>query len=233
MNKNLWVYPVILVTILLNYGLTIKNAPNKKNNSFNNTKISNEYFPVDVNKTMIYDSDFGETALSSTQENGYSIYTFKGDDFTYRQKLIINNEGVFVKETYQKLKVLLVFNKEGTFTYNEPLPRIKFPMLPGNSWNWKGKEYDDGEINSIELTARVEANETIQVPAGTFNTIKLVTSIKSSSGTENTVTEWFAKNVGLIKMSADIKGGGLIGMLRDLSGLGSIEFELAKIETDK
>ncbi|MFZ2322472.1 MAG: hypothetical protein WAV89_02125 [Ignavibacteriaceae bacterium] len=231
MLAGFWIYSFILFITIVIGNPKLKSEYAHINTLPNPILFTNEYFPDNKSKTLIYDSDFGETKLNVVQENGYDIYTFKSDDFTYRQKLLINENGVFVKETYQKMKLFLFINKEGTFTYNELLPRIKFPLTPGNSWNWEGKEFEDDEINTITLNASVETYEKIKVPAGTFDAVKLITTVTSSSGSDNIVTEWFAKDIGLIKMSAVIKGSGLIGTVRDLLGLGKIEFELMEIKS--
>jgi len=231
MKKGFWVYSLILVS-------TIAFSPAKKNIYYSNDlyinaiNLTSEYFPTDKKNQFVYDSDFGESILQVDKELNLNIFTFTGDDFTYRQKLLINDEGVFVKETYQKMKLFLVFNKEGTFSYSEPLPRIKFPLEVGKTWEWKGTEYEDDDKNTINLSAKVEKSEKLKVPAGTFETVKLVTIINSSAGTRNVVTEWYAKNVGLVKMSAIIEGGGIIGTARDLMGLGDIVFELKEIKTN-
>ena len=140
MKKGFWVYSLILVS-------TIAFSPAKKNVYYSNDlyinaiNLTSEYFPTDKKNQFVYDSDFGESILQVDKELNLNIFTFTGDDFTYRQKLLINDEGVFVKETYQKMKLFLVFNKEGTFSYSEPLPRIKFPLEVGKTWEWKGTEY--------------------------------------------------------------------------------------------
>jgi hypothetical protein len=225
-----WIYTVILISTLA--------FPPAKYNTINVNplivsvfNITGDYFPTHYKKILVYDSDLGKSVLEVKKEAYLNVFTFKGDDFIYRQKLQINEKGVFVKETYQKIKGLLVFNKEGTFTYSEALPIIKFPIEIGKSWKWEGKEYDDENINTLNVTATVEKSETLKVPAGTFESLKLVTTITSSPDTKNTVTEWFAKNIGLIKMSANIVGGGIIGTARDLMGLGEIVFELKEIKT--
>ncbi|MFZ1517918.1 MAG: hypothetical protein WAU11_04045 [Ignavibacteriaceae bacterium] len=229
MRIGFWVYTFILFSTLA-FSPASNNKVNVNPLLVNTFYLTSDYFPANNNKILVYDSDFGESVLEVKKESNLNIFTFKGDDFTYRQKLLINDNGVFVKETYQKMKLLLVFNKEGTFTYSEALPRIKFPIEIGKSWTWEGKEYDDEEINTLNVTATVEKSEKLKVPAGTFETLKLVTIITSSAGTKNTVTEWFAKNIGLVKMSANIEGGGIIGTARDLMGLGEIIFELKEVK---
>lgn len=226
MRIGFWIYSAILVTVTISGNLgSGKSSSNKISYSY-----FNEYFPDNRAKVLVYNSDFGETKLTMDTEDKYDIYTLRSDNFIYRQKLLLNADGVFVKETYQKIKYLLVLSKEGNFTYNELMPRIKFPLIEGKAWSWEGQEYDNKDTSSISLTAKVENKEIIKVPAGSFETIKLITNIISSSGTRSTITEWFAKNIGLIKMSADIEGGGISGIARDLMGLGEIVFELKEIQ---
>lgn len=193
--------------------------------------LTSEYFPANQKNELIFASDFGDAHLNVKSENDLTVFTLKSDDFTYRQKLLINDSGVFVKETYQKVKLLLGINKQNNFTYNEGLPRIMFPIEVGKSWDWKGKEYEEDNTNTLNLTAKVEKIEKLKLPAGTFETIKIVTVIKSTSGTKSTVNEWYAKNVGMVKMSAVLEGGGILGTARDLLGLGEIVFELKEVKT--
>ena len=195
------IYTVVLISFIALGNSNLKSEISIDSYCNSNTVLTGEYFPADHNKVLIYESDFGETHLSISKESCYDVFTFKSDDFTYIQKLLINKDGVFVKETYQKMKLLLVISDEGTFTYSEPLPRIKFPLNSGNHWTWQGKEYNEDETNSISLIANVEKNEGIKVAAGFYETIKLVTKITSSAGTNSTITEWFAKDIGLIKMT--------------------------------
>lgn len=199
----------------------------------NNDFAGNDYFPIHINKTLIYDSDFGETVLKVKRESDFYVFNFQGDDFTYRQKLLIDKNGVFVKETYQYLKMMLIISKEGKYTYSDPLPRIKFPLQVGNKWNWKGEEYDDGSVYNLDVNSSVEKIEKLKVPAGTFESFKLVTTVSSTKGTKSKVTEWYAKDIGLVKMAVLSEGGGIIGTARDLLGLGEIVFELKSITKNK
>lgn len=230
MQNGFWVYTLLFIFFLTFSNSKVKSEIISNNIFLDKPVLSNEYFPINKNKILIYDSDFGESELKISKESDLNVFTFSGDDFTYRQKLLINESGVFVKETYQKIKVLLVLSSEGTFTYSDPLPRIKFPVESGKTWNWKGKEYDDEDVHTLDLNSRIEKVENIKVPAGTFEAIKMFTAVTSSRGTKSKVTEWYAKDIGLIKMIADVEGGGIIGTARDILGLGEIVFELKEIK---
>jgi hypothetical protein len=230
MQIGFWIYTIVLISLLALGNSNLKSEINNDGYYNSKTVLTSEYFPANHNKILVYESDFGDTELNVSQEANLSVFTFKADDFTYRQKFIVNDEGVFVKETYQKMKVLLVISQEGTYTYSEPLPRIKFPVEAGKEWNWKGKEYNEEGINSLDVTGQIEKIEKIKTQAGTFDAIKMVTTIKSSAGTMNKVSEWFVKDLGLVKMVAEINGGGLLGTARDLLGLSEIIFELKEIK---
>jgi len=229
MQIGFWIYTAILL-LLLTFGNIILRSENNFAIKFPaNSELSNEYFPVNKNIVFIYESDFGDTELKITQESDLNVFTFKANDFTYRQKFLVNDQGVFVKETYQKMKLLFVISQEGTFAYSEPLPRIKFPVEVGKEWNWKGNEYDNEKTNSLDVNGQIKKSEKIKIQAGTFDALKMVTTIKSSSGTISKVSEWFVKDLGLVKMIAEVEGGGILGTARDILGLGEIVFELKEI----
>jgi hypothetical protein len=228
MRIGFWSYTAILLILLAFSNTNLKSKNNFPLNVPVNLGI-NQYFPSNINKVLIYESDFGDTELKVSQDANLCVFTFKADDFTYRQKFLVNDQGVFVKETYQNMNILLIISQEGTYTYSDPLPRIKFPVEAGKEWNWKGKEYNEEDINSLEVTGQIEKIEKIKTQAGTFDAVKIVTTVNSSSGTNSKVTEWFVKDLGLVKMVAEVEGGGILGTVRDLLGLGEIVFELKEI----
>lgn len=230
MNLNITYLIIFLFTSII---VPVNNTIAPSSNKFNSSELilTDEYFPILTNKILIYDSDFGDAELKISKNKNLNVFSLESEDFIYRQKLLIDQNGVFVKETYQKINVLFGLTKEGTLTYNEPLPRIKFPFEAGKKWNWKGKEFDDDDTYILDVNSRIDNIEKVTVPAGTFDAIKLVTSVKSTKGTKSNVTEWYAKDVGLIKMIAIVEGGGVIGAARDLLGLGEIVFELKEVKS--
>lgn len=189
----------------------------------------NTYFPVNNNITLIYKSSFGESNTKYTQEGEHVICSSGADRFKYRQTLLLKEDGVYVKETYQYLKILLFIKKENTYTYGKPLLRFPLPLLPGMQWKWEGDEYSDGDTNKVKVTGRACEKEFIITNAGKFETIKVESIIEGAGGTKNIATEWYAEGVGLIKAKIVIEGGGVMGFMRDLLGYGTIEFELKEI----
>ncbi len=100
--------------------------------------ISNSYFPINQDAALVYESSFGESITKYFQEDECIISLSESDDFKYRQALIIKEEGVYVMETYQYIKIFLFINKEATSMYGKPLLRFPLPLLPGKEWKWEG-----------------------------------------------------------------------------------------------
>lgn len=190
---------------------------------------SNLYFPVNNGITLVYKSSFGESITKYSQEGEFTICSSEADNFKYRQTLIIKKDGVYVKDTYQYLKIFLFIKKEATFTYGKPLLRFPLPLLPGMKWEWEGDEYSDDDTNKVKVTGQAFDKEFIVTKAGRFEVIKLESIVEGSANAKNRVTEWYAEGIGLIKAKIIIEGGGVMGFLRDLLGYGTIEFELEEI----
>uniref|UniRef100_A0A832G8L3 DUF3108 domain-containing protein n=1 Tax=Ignavibacterium album TaxID=591197 RepID=A0A832G8L3_9BACT len=229
MKKQTVFYTAMLISLLIIHNVFTINL-NKADLFGKRNFISyKNYFPLDTDKVLVYNSDLGETELTIKYQSEFYISEFRGEDFLYRQKLKINNDGVFVDETYQKIKVLLFVNKESKYNYDRLLPRIKYPFVVGQSWEWKGYEFNEDEKYSLNVKSVIEEKNLITIPAGKFETIKVITTIESSSGTKNTVTEWYSEGIGIVKMNIKIGGGGLMGFLRDVMGYGELNFELKEI----
>ncbi len=190
---------------------------------------SNLYFPVNNGITLVYKSSFGESITKYSQDGEFTICSSEADNFKYRQTLIIKKDGVYVKDTYQYLKIFLFIKKEATFTYGKPLLRFPLPLLPGMKWEWEGDEYSDDDTNKVKVTGQAFDKEFIVTKAGRFEAIKLESIVEGSANAKNRVTEWYAEGIGLIKAKIIIEGGGVMGFLRDLLGYGTIEFELEEI----
>jgi len=215
-----------LILFLLLFNFSFNEAGNKISLSSYDVL---EYFPLDENVKLFYDSQFGE-AITTFKKNGkdFIVDNFS-DKFIYRQIMNKNEKGVFVKETYQNFKVLPFVTKENTFTYSNPLLRI--PKTITDEWAWEGTEKSgNDDVRKISVKGKVLGNETIVTQAGTFKTIKIETVVASSDGAKNILTEWLAPNIGMVKMTIKVEGGGVIGLLRDILGFSTIEFLLTKIE---
>lgn len=220
--KNNFIYITLL--ILLIAALSGASLIKEKTNL-----ISISYFPINKDAELVYESSFGETITKYFQDGEFTISSSEADDFKYRQALIIKEEGVYVIETYQFIKIFLFINKEATSSYGKPLLRFPLPLLPGKSWEWEGDEYSDGDTNKVKVAGKVFDKEIVETDAGRFEAIKIESLVEGSSDLRNRVTEWYAEGIGLIKAKVIIEGGGIMGVVRDILGYGTIEFELKEI----
>jgi len=219
-NNSIYVITLLIFFALLRNVLLANENP---------VIISKSYFPADNNITLIYESSFGESITKYYQDGEFTISSSQADKFKYKQTLIIKNDGVYVKETYQYLKIFLFIKKESSFTYGRPLLRFPLPLSPGMQWSWEGDEYSKGDTNKVKVTGKAIDKEFVDTKAGRFEAIKLESFVEGSGGAKNRVTEWYSEGIGMIKAKIVIEGGGVMGFLRDILGYGTIEFELKEI----
>jgi len=216
----------IFITWLFMYTIVMSGERN------NNSILKSLYFPADVNKTLIYQTSFGESITKYLDDGGIIISSNESDKFKYRQRLMIREDGVFVKETYQYLSIFLFIKKEATYRYNKPLLRLPLPLTSGKEWKWSGIEYCNDDSSNISVSGKVFNEETVALKAGKFKAIKVETVIDGSSNSKNTITEWFAENIGLVKAIIILDGGGIMGLVKNILGYGKIEFELKEIRNN-
>ena len=114
--KNYFVYIIPLILLSASFGYTQSDKEKIE-------LISNSYFPVNNGMKLVYESSFGETITKYYQDNEFTVSLSEGDDFKYKQTLMIKDDGIYVKETYQFFKIFLFINKEETFTYGKALLR--------------------------------------------------------------------------------------------------------------
>ncbi|MFZ5946537.1 MAG: hypothetical protein ACOYU5_01065 [Stygiobacter sp.] len=213
----------IIILFILIFSLKL-NATDKAKKLY-----GRELFPLSATKEYIYNSTFSEIKVKAFIQNDLINTRSESSKFKYYQKLELKNNGLFVNNTYQWVKIFLFIHKENNISYSKPLRRYALPLYVGLEWQDETTEFIDEEGNPVKLNAKVLAEETIKTEAGDFNALKIQTIVESSGGSKNIVTEWLAENIGMVKTHIEILGGGLTGMLRDLLGFGTIDFELKKI----
>ncbi len=190
---------------------------------------SKELFPLSDSKIYIYETSFGDAAIKASLVNGLIETKSEAENFKYYQKLEMRDNGLFIHQTYQWVKLLLVVKKENHVTYKRPLLRYAFPLFVGKEWYDETIEYINNDSNKVFIKGKVLSEENVQTDAGRFSTIKIETVVDSYGGSKNIVTEWIAPNIGLVKAQIEIKGGGIMGFARDILGYGTIEFLLKEI----
>jgi hypothetical protein len=168
-----------------------------------------DYFPLRVGdswkyKTTTADGKLGEftmKVLSTEKEADASLYLLE----------IMSTQPVHVwysKPSGWVLEHRHAYpssNMKGVF---EPVKQyLKNPLKAGDAWQWKGKPpmltTENDESN------QVTGPELIEVPAGKFQAMKVVTKLVQG-GTPVTKTYWYANWVGLVKSITEMEtpGGG-------------------------
>jgi hypothetical protein len=88
--------------------------------------------------------------------------------------------------------------------FNLPLSRtqdyitvLKHPLTPGASW--EGRSFQGGTE-----TISVVGPETLTVPAGRYNTLKVRHHLRYDNGREDNLYYWYAPGVGMVRMEEEI-----------------------------
>ncbi len=214
-----------MILLLSLYSAVLADDPTRKIDIF-----GKEYMPYNQNLTLVYKSNFDETLSKTDINKNIVVLENKSDDFIYRQTFQIQDDGLYIKETYQKIKIFLFFKAEKKVTYNKNLLKIPFPVKKGQQWSCERMEYCDDDSNKVSLVSKCVGSEELTLAAGKFTAMKLETTVKSEDGSTNYVEEWIAPNVGLVKVRVKMEGGGLTGTVRGLLGLSELNFELTGIK---
>lgn len=218
---------IFLIVVLLAYpGIELLLGKSRDGSSY----IHN-YFPGKAK--FIFQSSLGKSVTEYIQfGKDILVINNEGAKFKYKQTMLVKDDGIYVTETYQYLKLFLFFKKEGTYTYSKPLLRLPNPLVSGTEWQSESDEYCNGDTCKVKLTGKVGEKEIVKLKCGSYEAIKVEILIEGSSGAKNKITEWYADETGLIKANVRIGGGGLLGLLRDMLGYGDIDFELDSIKRE-
>ena len=222
---------ILMSLLLVSSTIFISSSVNSLSKEDGKT-FGKEYFPTDIKNKLIYDSSFGELELKISKENTVSVFNLDSEKFKYMQKIFVTDDGYYVTEMYQKVKLLLFITKEGKYVYDHPLLRVPLPVKIGDEWTWKGKEFVDDETHTVNVKGKALAFESITVPAGKYDALEIQSTLETSKGSKNILTEWYAENLGMVKMKVEIQGGGILGFARDVLGYGEIIFDLKEIRNN-
>ncbi len=192
--------------------------------------IDKDYFPLDVNTKMIYESTFGETICITRKDGDNYQQEFKSDGFEMFQRLGFIDNSYVVIDLQQEIDVFLFITHSVDVNYGEPAQMIGLPLVQGETWEWAGVEYIDDNVDTLLITAIYSGDETITTPAGEFDCKKVNYVIKKSSGKITRYYEWRTPDIGLVKLEADLDPKGFAGMIQNLLGYGDIYFTLKSVE---
>ncbi len=115
---------------------------------------------------------------------------------------VIHDWYVKEKGSVLRLKEHYGDNAKLRINYEPPYCNLHNPLLVGDKWSWQGKGLMDVSIND---QSQVEAEEDVEVPAGKFRAMKVVSNVQQ--GPARVVkTYWYAPGLGLIKTKTENNG---------------------------
>ena len=223
---------IFLIILTFIYSATINASENSLKDGNNpKDKISIEkYFPLDENMVLHYDSNFGPTNYITKKSGGEYIQEYQSDEFFSAQNIKLIGNSVFITKIEQEVDVLLFISHSISVTYNEPALLLPLSLELNEKWTWHGIEYVDEKIDTITITGKLTGYEEIKCKAGTFNCLRFDYEISKASGKLTKFTEWREKDIGIVKLTADVSQKGFAGMMISLLGYDDIYFELEKID---
>lgn len=190
-----------------------------------------EYFPLDKNIKLVFESSVGEMVKTIEEKDGLYIVTNKAHNFKYVQTLKEDEEGIYLVKTEQNVNILLIFSKHAEVLYSEPALQIQQPFKIGDTWTWKGYQVKTEEdTTALTITGRALSEEVLNLPAGEFKTLKVEIVVENAEGNKTIFTQWLAKGIGSVKMNVKIDGHGIIQFAMNLLGYDEINSELKEIQ---
>ena len=192
--------------------------------------IDKDYFLLDVNTKMIYESTFGETTCTTRKDGDNYQQEFKSDGFEMFQRLGFVDGSYAVIDLQQEIDVFLFITHSVDVRYSKPAQMIGLPLVQGEIWEWTGVEYIGDNVDTLFISAQYSDDEMITTPAGKFDCKKVNYVIRKSSGKVTRYYEWRTPGIGLVKLEADLDPKGFAGMIQGLLGYDDIYFTLKSVE---
>jgi hypothetical protein len=199
---TLLVVSALWLALVLGCSYLKKGAMSPSSSSGGGSSASNDYFPLRVGDSWKYrsttadgkQSEFTIKVLSEEKEAGNTLY-------------LVETVSTFqpIHDWYSKPAGWVLMHRQeyvkaGTRAEYQPTKQfLKNPLTSGDSWQWKGKGMMGLEIDESN---EVTGPETVSVPAGKFEAMKVMTKVVQG-GAPVMKTYWYAPAVGLVKSMTD------------------------------
>lgn len=191
---------VLCLALLIMPGVLAQRRGTQRRGAASAASASGDYFPLRVGHLWTYrhseGSKFTYKVLSEEkQADGTARYVVE---------LV---SGARLHYTYSKPKGWVLQHKvsypdeqSGLKLDYEPARRhLQNPLVAGAKWSWNGKDVGG---NDVSESNQVIGPEWVEVPAGKFRAIKMISQV-SNGGTTATRTNWYAEGVGVVKSWTD------------------------------
>lgn len=167
------------------------------------------YYPLAKGSKWVYSTDFAEDTelvheVIGTEKIGdvecfivehKTVGPVLGTRMMRKEWLAADGDGVLIHKVSRGKSELDVV---------KPFFKIKHVLRKDDEWKGQAK----AEENPPQYEYRVEGEEDVEVPAGKFKAVKV--HVKIESGTRHSAegSEWYARNVGIVKSEITIRASG-------------------------
>ena len=215
---------ILLFSLILVYSISAQA-------SRDTTKIfeyGEEYFPFNETKELIFESNVGETQkIVEVIDSLYKV-TNISDKFVYTQTFLKKDDGVYLIKTEQDISTFL-YSTEVVVTYSKPVLQFPHPLKIGDTWEWTGYQVKNGDTTSISISGQAVSEDSVNLPAGKFNTLHIKLFFDEVDGEKTSLDQWFAPGLGAVKTKVVIEGTGIIQFAMSLLGYDEIDSELKEV----
>jgi len=167
------------------------------------------FYPLAKGNKWVYSTDYGDDTdlvheVTGTEKVGdvecsvvehKTVSTTLGTRMLRKEWLAADGEGTMIHRVQRGRSQMEVA---------KPFYKVKNAMKKDEEWKGEAK----AEENPPQYTIRVEEEADVEVPAGKYKAWKV--HLKIESGTRHAAegTEWYVKNVGVVKSEITIRAGG-------------------------
>jgi len=184
-----------------------------------------EHFPLADGLSWRYDSNLGEVKSSVSVSGDRLTIDSRSRRLDIVQNYLLAPEGILL--TSAESKTFLYSSRR---TYHPFLLRFPAEVAIGQTWEWEGKEVVDRKsIIVSRVEGKVENRETVTVPAGEFDCLKVTVRTVSDDGTVSSSIQWLASGVGIVRAEVEIEAGGFSGLIISLLGFNTYSLELLEM----
>lgn len=167
------------------------------------------YYPLAKGNKWVYGTDYADDTeliheVSGTEKVGgvdcfivehKTVGSTLGTRMMRKEWLASDGDGVLIRKVSRGKSELEV---------EKPFFKVKHVLRKNDEWKGQAK----AEENPPVYEYRVEGEEDVEVPAGKYKAMKV--HVKIESGTRHSAegTEWYVKNVGIVKIEMTIRASG-------------------------
>jgi len=193
-----------------------------------NFEYGKEYFPFNDSRELIFESNVGETQTIVEVNDSLFKVTNISDKFVYSQTFIRKDDGIYLIKTEQDISTFL-YSTEVIVTYSKPVLQFPHSLKIGDTWEWSGYQVKNGDTTSISISGEALAEDSVDLPAGKFNTLHIKLFFDEVDGEKTSLDQWFAPGLGAVKTKVVIEGTGIIQFAMSLLGYDEIDSELKEV----